>query len=146
MDYTVIRPTGFFSFYITILKYAKQKRGLIIGTGECRTNPIHEIDLAGVCVDALNGNETDVPAGGCEILTRKQATIAAFEALRMKPKLISLSPALFKVLIAPLRLFNRRIYALMDFGIAVTQIDCLAPAYGSRRLSNYFSDVAKELT
>ncbi len=145
LDYVVIRPTGFFSFYTTILKYAKQKRGLIIGAGDCRTNPIHEIDLAEVCADALAGTERDLPIGGTETLTRKQATIAAFEALHMKPKLLSISPTAFKVLIAPLRLFNRRVYALMDFGIAVTQIDCLAPAYGSRRLTAYFAEAAKEL-
>lgn len=145
LDYTVIRPTGFFSFLLEILKFAQKGRGLIIGSGECRTNPIHEKDLAKVCVEAMEGHEPDVPAGGPEIHTRRQCTELAFEALNQKPKLMFVSPGFFKLMIAPLRFLNRRWYALMDFGIAVTQIDVVAPSSGSSRLKEFFQQAAKHL-
>jgi hypothetical protein len=56
---------------------------------------------------------------------------------------MSISPGVFKLIISPLRLVNRRIHALMDFGIAVTQIDVVAPAYGSRQLRTYFEDAVR---
>jgi hypothetical protein len=43
------------------------------------------------------------------------------------------------------KLINPRIHALLDFGVAVTQIDVLAPKFGSERLSDYFEVAAKEL-
>src|SRR5262249_4166190 len=60
-----------------------------------------------------------------------------------KPSLISIPPSVFKLMILPLRVINRRIYALMDFGIAVTQIDVTAPAHGARGLTAYFKEAVK---
>jgi hypothetical protein len=40
-----------------------------------------------------------------------------------------------------LRLVNRRIGALVEFGIAVSQSDCLAPVYGHQTLDAYFREM-----
>jgi uncharacterized protein YbjT (DUF2867 family) len=140
LNYTIVRPTGFFSFYLEILKFAKKGRGVVIGSGACRTNPIHEADVAVACVDALSKDALEIAVGGPEIFTRKETVELAFAVLQRPPRLLSISPGLFKLMIAPLRLINRRIYALMDFGIAVTQLDVVAPAYGAQRLRDYFED------
>ena len=81
--------------------------------------------------------------GGPEVFTRKQITELAFDVLQRPPRLFTVSPGVFKTLISPLKLINPRIYALMDFGIAVTQIDCVAPAYGQQRLRDYFALAAQ---
>lgn len=142
---TIIRPTGFFGFHLEILKFAAKGRGMLIGSGECRTNPVHEADVARACVDALEGDETEVTVGGPEIFTRKETVELAFAALNRPPKLMKFSPGMFKLMIAPLKLINRRVYALMDFGVAVTQIDVVAPSAGSERLKPYFEQAAKSL-
>jgi uncharacterized protein YbjT (DUF2867 family) len=138
LDYTVIRPTGFFSFSLELLYFAKRGLGLLIGNGECKTNPIHDEDLAKGCMEALEGHQKEVLLGGPDILSRKEQTLLAFEVLAKKPRLRKISPGFFKLLISPLKLINPRIYALMDFGIAVTQIDAVAPAYGKKHLRDYF--------
>lgn len=141
----VIRPTGFFRFNLELLKFAAKGRGLVVGKGHCKTNPIHEADVATVCVDALESETSDIPAGGPEIFTRRETVEMAFAALNRKPSIVSIPPGLFKLMVAPLKLFNRRIYALMDFGIAVTQVDSIAPVVGSRNLRRYFEEAVKSL-
>lgn len=142
LSYTIVRPTGFFSFHLEILKFAQKGRGIIIGSGACRTNPIHEADVAAACVDALRKDVSELAVGGPEIFTRKETVELAFAVLQRPPRLLFVPPGVFKLMIAPLRLINRRIYALLDFGIAVTQLDVVAPAYGAQRLRDYFAVAA----
>jgi uncharacterized protein YbjT (DUF2867 family) len=143
LSYSVVRPTGFFSFLLELLTFAKRGFGVVVGDGGCKTNPVHEADVARACVEALEGNQTEMVVGGPDVFTRKETSLLAFEALGKKPRLMTVSPKLFKTMIAPLKLTNKRVYALMDFGIAVTQIDCVAPAYGRENLKDYFSVHAK---
>lgn len=145
LPYTIVSPTGFFGFMLEILKYAKQGRGVLIGAGSCRTNPIHEADVARACVEALPSNERELPVGGPEFFTRKEITELAFDVLGRPPKLMKVPPNVFKALIMPLKLINPRLHALMDFGIAVTQVDCVAPAYGQQRLRDYFNAAVPSL-
>ena len=145
LPHTVVSPTGFFGFMLEILKYAKQGRGVLIGNGSCRTNPIHEADVARACVEALASNERELPIGGPETFTRKEITELAFDVLGHTPKLMRVAPALFNGLIAPLKLINPRLHALMAFGVAVTQIDCVAPRYGTQRLRDYFAAAVPRL-
>ncbi len=51
---TVVRPTGFFSVFGESLHMARKGRGILIGSGGARTNPVHEEDVAAVCVEALD--------------------------------------------------------------------------------------------
>lgn len=145
LPHTIVSPTGFFGFLLEILKYARQGRGLLIGDGRCRTNPIHEADVARACVEALQRPERELPVGGPEVFTRREITELAFEVLQRPPKLLAVNPGLFKALISPLRVINPRLHALMDFGCAVTQQDCLAPVYGEQRLRAYFAAAAAKL-
>jgi uncharacterized protein YbjT (DUF2867 family) len=140
LPYTVIRPTGFYGFHLEILKMARKGRGLVIGDGSRRTNPIHEADVARACVEALTWNETDRTIGGPEILSRKETVELALAVARRRAKPFSMPPRLFRTLVKPLKLINPRIHALMDFGVAVTQVDVIAPPYGKRRLREYFEN------
>jgi uncharacterized protein YbjT (DUF2867 family) len=142
MPHAVVRPTGFFGFHLEILKFARKGRGLLIGAGDCRANPIHEADVAVACVDALGIESEELIVGGPDVYTRREVVEMAFAALRRPPRLTSIPPWVFTALIAPLKLFNPRIHALMRFGVAVSQIDVVAPVFGSRRLSQYFEMAA----
>jgi uncharacterized protein YbjT (DUF2867 family) len=145
LPFTIVRPTGFYGFYLEILKFAKKGRGVIIGDGRCLTNPIHEADVARVCVDALDSAREELPVGGPDTFTRQETVELAFAALDRKPSLMKIPPGLFRLLISPIRLINRRVHALMDFGVAVTQLDVVAPQAGGRRLRDYFQEAAKSL-
>jgi uncharacterized protein YbjT (DUF2867 family) len=142
MDHAIVRPTGFFSFFGEIAKMAKQGRGIVIGDGSARTNPIHEADLAEVCADAVAGGAREIAAGGPDVLTRAEIVALAFRALGREPRLTRMPPALFRASAAVMRPFNRRIAALLAFGAAVSQIDCIAPPTGTRRLEDYFRTFA----
>jgi uncharacterized protein YbjT (DUF2867 family) len=143
LNYGIVRPTGFFSFSLELLNFAKRGFGIVIGDGTHKTNPIHDQDLARACADVLEGNQKEMMVGGPDVLTRKEQSALAFEVLGKKPNLRTVSPRFFKLLIAPLKLSNKRIYALMDFGIAVTQLDVVAPSYGTRHLKDFFESEAK---
>jgi uncharacterized protein YbjT (DUF2867 family) len=142
MAHTIIRPTGFFSFFGEIVKMAKKGRGMVIGSGEARTNPVHEADLAAVCADALASGAREVAVGGPETFTRAEIVRTAFRALGREPKLTRVPPGLFRGAAAVAKPFNRRLAALLAFGADVSVADCVAPAHGSRRLEDYFRTYA----
>lgn len=106
LDHTVVRPTGFFGFHLEILKFASKGRGLLIGSGDSRTNPIHESDVAAACVDALGKGDDELIVGGPDVFTRRETVELAFAALNRKPSLMSVPPWTFKLMISPLKLIN----------------------------------------
>ena len=143
---TVIRPTGFFSVFAEILQMARKGRGLLIGSGEARTNPVHEEDVAAVCVEALDrpdASNTEISVGGPEVMSRRRIAEVAFEVLGTKPRITSIPPWVFHALVAPARLWNRRLHALMTFGAAVSVADVVAPTVGRRDLRSYFRELAE---
>ncbi|HYH80647.1 MAG TPA: SDR family oxidoreductase [Longimicrobium sp.] len=142
MAHAVIRPTGFFSFFGEIARMAKKGRGMVIGDGEARTNPIHEADLAIVCADALAGGPREVAVGGPETFTRTEIVRTAFRALGREPKLTRVPPAVFRGAAVVAKPFNRRLAALLAFGAEVSVADCVAPVHGTRRLEDYFRTFA----
>jgi uncharacterized protein YbjT (DUF2867 family) len=140
LNYTVVRPTGFFGFMLEILRYAEKGMGVVMGDGQRQTNPIHEADVARACVESLTLDQNDFPIGGPDVFTRREITELAFTTIGKPARLANVPPAVFKAMVNPLKLINPRIHALMVFGATVTQMDCLAPAYGHRRLVDYFRE------
>ena len=141
VSHTVVRPTGFFSFLGEIGKMARKGRGVVIGDGGARTNPIHEADLAEVVVSALESEEAEIPVGGPEVLTRREIVEAAFRAAGRQGKIVRVPPAVFRAAAALMRPINPRVAALLAFGARVSVVDCVAPAHGTRRLEDYFREI-----
>jgi uncharacterized protein YbjT (DUF2867 family) len=141
--YTVIRPTGFHSMFAELLPMAARGHGLVVGDGTVHTNPIDERDLAELCVDAVDGDEREIPVGGPKIYTRRRIVELAFEALGRRPRVLSVPPWLFAGMTALTYPINRRLHALMAFGEAVSGMDVVAPPYGSRTLPAYFAERAR---
>lgn len=135
--FTIIRPTGFFSVFGGFLRMARLGIVPIVGTGLSRTNPIHEAEVAQACVEALSRPDESRAIGGPEIFTRHRLAEMAFDAIGKPPRLLSLPPALARLAVPLWRPVNPRLSALLDFGLAVTQTDILAPSYGTRRLGDY---------
>jgi uncharacterized protein YbjT (DUF2867 family) len=142
---TVIRPTGFFGFFGEILRMAQKGQGVVIGSGATRTNPVHEEDVAAVCAEAVHRTESEISVGGPGTFTRREIVELAFDVVGktpgVRPSIRRIPPWFFRGLVAPVRLLNPRIHALMAFGAAVSSIDVVAPAVGRRDLRTYFSSL-----
>jgi uncharacterized protein YbjT (DUF2867 family) len=141
---TVVRPTGFFSVFGEVLHMARKGRGVLIGSGEARTNPVHEADVAAICVEALDRQDADIAVGGPEVMSRRRIAELAFEVLGTRPRITSIPPWMFHALVAPARLWNRRLHALMVFGAAVSVVDVVAPMVGRSDLRSYFRELAEK--
>ncbi len=142
ISYAIIQPTGFFSSFDAILDLAKNGIAPLIGDGSAVTNPIHEEDLARVCVDAIDGPNADIPIGGPDVLTRRQIFELAFRALDKKPRFVRIPGAAIGAQSKVVSLFNPRVSQLMAFLHQVSQVDAVAPAYGENRLASYFEEKA----
>lgn len=70
IDYTIIRPVGFFSGLNDLAIMAKRKLIPIVGDGSARTNSIHQEDLAQVVVNNLFQGPPVMEVGGPLIHTR----------------------------------------------------------------------------
>lgn len=138
LRYTVVRPTGLFSFYLQILEMARKGRVMLVNKGWPETNPIHDADAARACVEALILGRPDFAIGGPEIRSRRRIAEMAFEALGKTPSTFSVPGKLFQPVAAAMRLVNPRIGALAEFGIAVSSVNCIGPLYGMRTLDAYF--------
>jgi uncharacterized protein YbjT (DUF2867 family) len=143
MDYTVVRPTGFFSAFAEILEMARRGPVPHIGAESARVNPIHEADLARYTVHAMESSLWEVAVGGSEVLTRRQIAEMAFDALGKRPSVVKVPAGVFKAMLPLIKLYDRRLHALFEFFVAVSQTDMIAPAYGTRRLEDFFRELAR---
>jgi uncharacterized protein YbjT (DUF2867 family) len=143
MLHTIVRPTGFFSALGELVTMARKGPVPLLGTGASKSNPIHDADLAEVCARAIEGGSSLEEVGGPEVLSRRQMTEAAFEALGKPPALRSAPVALAKVAGAMLRPLNPRLSQLVAFVAALSETDVVAPAVGTQRLLDYFRTLAQ---
>ncbi len=144
LEYTVIRPTGYFSDMTAFLKMAKTGRVYLIGNGQNKINPIHGADLAKVCVDAADGKENEVPVGGPVTYSVQEIAELAFSTLGEKPKITHVPLWLAKAAINVVRPFNKQMSDLADFFVAAGQGDGVAPARGKHTLANYYQELASQ--
>jgi uncharacterized protein YbjT (DUF2867 family) len=142
LDYTVIRPTGFFYVFEEIYKMAQRGRVALVGSGSARTNPIHEADVASECADAVECGGSEISIGGPETYTRREIAELAFSALGKRPRFVSVPPALVRAALQPVRLFDRRLYDFFDFGVAASTQDLVAPPAGRTSLRRHFRRLA----
>jgi len=140
LELAIIRPTGFFSAIAELLPLAQKGRLPSFRGGVAKSNPIHEGDLAEVCVEAIEGGGEEIPCGGPEILTRGQMNALACAAVgkpdqSIKAPLWGLKLAGFCA--SP---FQPRLGQLLQFVASLSQHDLVAPVRGRRRLADYFTE------
>ncbi len=144
MSYTVVRPTGIFSALHDILKIAKMGFGIVIGSGEARTNPIHQREVAEICLANLFEGSTEMPVGGPEVVSRRGIAETAFRVLNKKARVISVPPGLMRFSARMMGPINQRKAELFDFATAVSISESVAPVVGVMRLEDYFRNLLKE--
>ncbi len=138
IDYTVVRPTAYFSDMREIFDMARKGRVWLIGPGTSRINPIHGADLAVVCADAIESRESEIAAGGPQTTTWREAAKLAFEVLG-RPEKVTCTPAwLMWPVVRLVRLFNRHQGELLAFFTTMATTDVVAPGTGTRTLEQQF--------
>lgn len=139
----IIRPGGYFSDLAEVLSMAKSGRVWLVGDGDVRLNPIHGADLAAAIVDAVERGESDVEIGGPEVLSMHEIAALAFAALGRPAKVWCLPRWVMRVALAILKpLSARHVWGPLEFFLAASSHDMIAPAHGDRRLGAFFRELA----
>jgi uncharacterized protein YbjT (DUF2867 family) len=141
MDYTIVRPNGFFSDLKDFLSMAKSGRIYLFGNGEYKLNPIHGYDLAKVVVELIDSTSTEVEVGGPDLLTQNEIGQMAFKAMKKEPKITHLPDWVRRWIIGGLRVFtSSRFHGPYEFFLSMMARDNIAPRYGVRRLKTFFRE------
>lgn len=144
LDYSIIRPNGFFSDITEFYNMAQKGRVYLFGNGTWKANPIHGEDLAKVCVDAIHIDKREINVGGPEILEQNQIASLAFEILSKKPKITYIPDWARKMTLNMIRTFtSKKVYGPIEFFLTVLSIDLVAPQYGKHTLKEYFTSLKK---
>jgi uncharacterized protein YbjT (DUF2867 family) len=139
LDYSIIYPNGFFSDMMECLEMAKKGKGLVIGTGENKINPIHGADLAEICINAVEGDETEINVGGPEVLTHREIFEIAFGVLNKKVKISRLPLWIRNLMLGLARIFTSvKVYGPLEFFMTVLSMNMVAPKYGKHHLKDFF--------
>jgi uncharacterized protein YbjT (DUF2867 family) len=137
LSYALVRPTGVYYIFEEFVNLARKGLVPLIGDGSARTNPIDERDVAHVCVAAINSPQTVYDIGGPDVFTRREINELCFKTLGKKPRFIKYPIGVMRLLIKPLKLFDQRLFELMDFAILVNHTDFIAPRVGQHKLESY---------
>ena len=141
MDYTIIRPNGFFSDLKDFLDMAKSGRVYLFGDGEYKLNPIHGADLAEFILDSINSTEKEIGVGGPDILTQNEIAELALQALDKPVSIMHLPDWIRRATIRLLRTFtSSHTYGPYEFFLSMMAQDNIAPRYGIHRLKTFFRE------
>lgn len=142
LEYTIVRPTGYFSDTSKILDMARRGRVYLVGDGTARMNPIHGADLAHACVEAVDNSQREIVIGGPDVFTYNEIAELAFRALEKSPSVIHLPKWLVTALLRIVSPVKKRQAAL---GLAFSEVfttDVVAPKSGSHTLATHFETLA----
>jgi uncharacterized protein YbjT (DUF2867 family) len=139
MDYTIIRPNGFFSDMHDFLSMAQRGKVFLFGPGEYKFNPIHGADLAKAIIDAVPANTREITIGGPDVLTQNEVAALALSAWNRPNNILHFPEWSRRLLLAVLRTFTSpKFYGPYEFFLTIMAQDNVAPRFGSRRLASYF--------
>lgn len=139
IEHAVVRPAGIFGAFLPLVMMAKRGPLPQIGDGSARTNPVHEDDVAQVCVAALEGPPAALDVGGPEVLTRRRILEMACEAAG-KPVRLRPAPAWTMRMAGRItRPVHPRMGDLIGFVADVMTRDVIAPPLGRQRLGDCFA-------
>jgi uncharacterized protein YbjT (DUF2867 family) len=146
LDYTILRPNGFFSDMKEVLEMAKSGRVYLFGKGEQKLNPIHGADLAVICVQAIYKSKSEISVGGPDLLTLNEISELALEALDKSIKIYHLPDWTRRFLIWVLRrVTSSKTYGPIEFFLTLMSEDQIAPRFGIKRLVDFFRDEAERI-
>lgn len=146
INYSIIRPTGYFGDLKEVLQMAKKGKVYLIGTGAYKINPISGQDLATVCINSLEQKKEIVNVGGPKVYTQNEIAEIAFKALNIKGKIIHIPLWVRDVIVFLLRTFTSpKFYGPFEFFLTAMTIDGNTDLYGEDLLEDYYKQEAKTI-
>lgn len=146
LNYTIVRPNGFFSDMKDFLQMAKSGRVYLFGSGSQKFNPIHGEDLAKVIVSHLEITVKELTVGGPDILTLNQISKLALQSFNKPIKIVHFPDRLRRFTIWFLRTFTSvKTYGPIEFFLTLMAEDNVAPTYGNIHLNEFYNQEAKKL-
>ncbi len=145
LDYSIIRPNGFFSDMSDLLDMAKNGSVYLFGDGENKGNPIHGEDLAHYMVNQLESDRKELDVGGPDLMTQNEIAEVAFQATGKKPKIVHIPVWMRDIVLGLMRIFSgEKVYGPFEFFMTVMTMDMSAPTFGNHHLSDhYISEMSK---
>lgn len=144
LSYTIIHPVGIFTGLHDVLLMAKKGQVITVGNGDKKTNPIHQKDLAKICVDNIINGKNHIEAGGPKIYTRNEIAEMACEAIG-NAKNVNISEWLTDLGLPLVKVWDKNFYDKLSFFKEVLTDDAVAPQYGQYLLEDYFREVAPKI-
>ncbi|GAB5564274.1 MAG: SDR family oxidoreductase [Winogradskyella sp.] len=145
LNYTIIRPNGFFSDMKDFLHMAKSGRIFLFGSGKQKFNPIHGEDLANAIVENLGNYNNTITIGGPDVLSLNEISQMALSAFSKTHKIVYLPDCMRKFTIWALRTFTSvKTYGPIEFFLTLMAEDNIAPKYGHHALNVFFLEEAKK--
>lgn len=146
MNYTVVRPNGFYSDMLDVLQMAKNGKVYVFGNGEQKLNPIHGADLAEVIINTIAMNEHEILVGGPDILTHNEIAEIALASWGNPNKIVHLPDVIRSATIHLARIFtSEKTFGPLEFFLTLMGQDMIAPRYGTRRLQDFYKQEVKNL-
>jgi uncharacterized protein YbjT (DUF2867 family) len=142
LDYRIMRPCGYFSDMDAVLKMAKKGRAFLVGDGSNKMSPIYGGDLAQVCVDSLDGDATEIVAGGPEVMTQREAAELAFDVVGKRAKITAMPLWMARGVVRVVRLLSKQFGDLAEFIVVAGEVDGVGPPVGTTTLRSYFESLA----
>lgn len=142
IEYTVLRPTGYFSDMGEFLNMARKGRVYLIGSGDHRVNPIHGADLAVRCAEAIESDHQEIDVGGPEILTWNEVATLAFQVLGQPVKITHVPEWAMGSAVRLVRIFNRHQGELVAFFTTMATMEVVAPTTGTHSLESHYRKLA----
>ena len=144
LNYTIVRPNGFFSDMKDFLQMAKSGRVYLFGSGNQKFNPIHGEDLARAIVDTLDEYNKEFTIGGPDVFSLNEISGLALQALEKPIKIVHLPDWLRTLTIWSLRTFTSvKTYGPIEFFLTLMAEDAIAPTYGKHHLEDFYIEEAK---
>ena len=142
VDGVVVRPTGFFSAFASLIPLARRGMLVDIGHGRVRTNPIDEHDVAAIVAESIAGDgPREIACGGPEVMTRRSIfELVAAAAGNPGAKVRAMPVWLARASAAALCAVHPRIGQFARFATLLAQHDMIAPALGTLTLARYFQE------
>ena len=139
LEYTIVRPNGFFSDMKDFLDMAKKGKVYLFGNGEQLLNPIHGEDLAKLCLDLVDDDVKEISVGGPDILTHNEIAELAFSAQGKVPSILHLPDWIRRLTLWAVRKFTSiSTYGPLEFFLTLMADDNVAMRYGKNKLQDFY--------
>lgn len=137
LEYTILRPVGFFSGLNDLAILAKRKLIPVIGDGKARTNSIHHRDLAKVVVTYHETGPNIIEVGGPLIHTRME--MAEMIKDKIGGQIVKIPETMAKIGAAIPKIFDEGMHDKLDYFSFITTNDMIGEQNGSISFKEYLS-------